>query len=430
MMKHRHLVIGSVLILTLGLGGCNWDSSLYDTYVHDDSVTRCPPGVLLTDDNGEKYIDLNTIKCYKDEMKFKSGGGKLENEPNCRSNDNAEIDCFKLQQDYRICMNFRDLMNKDTDSIWNTGSMPSIAFIQDSWNDTSSLNDSSSNYLEDYPEASEYRICPSAYNICIYNQTDFGCVHKCTVGCYLLGCMNSVNMCGQYCVDCNKEGNENTYLMRCNAHGECTAQECQPGYHLKKGEKDDQYECEENGDKACGAVDSVETSDCSTFDAKAAEYRCHDNGYCTVTKCQSGYHLKKGEKDDQYECEKNRNEACGEVNKEAIDCTKIKENSPKTCDIDTGLCNCNTENGNSHIAEAYLFIVGQNNTPYCVHQVTCSDVACHEKKAGWMDGECRLAQNSFFSLVCSATKCQDGYQLTTNSGDACGECVPIQEEEP
>ena len=72
MMKHRHLVMGSVLILNLGLGGCTWDSSLYDTYVHDDSRTRCPPGDLLTDTKGKKYIDLNTVKCYKDEIIFKS----------------------------------------------------------------------------------------------------------------------------------------------------------------------------------------------------------------------------------------------------------------------------------------------------------------------------------------------------------------------
>ena len=574
-MKHRLLVMGSVLILNLGLGGCTWDSSLYETYARNDSVTRCPPGDLLTDAEGKKYIDLSTAECYKGKIKFKSGVSNtysllkngtdgedakwrcVDAEQNCADNVADCENCPAWIEDYRMCMAFQDfegLFEKDNNT------MPSIDFIAD--------DRPTKNLRYHYAEAGKYRICPNDYNTCYYHKTNasergqFGCVSDCPLSmidaktgkCQFLcsqntcrignKCENQDQACGRDCVNCttksddpnasgykcNKHGactvktcqlgyhlkavgddqykcelntdalcgpvnaeaadcsifDANDEIYRCHANGYCTVEKCKVGWHLKKGEKEDQYVCEKNEPTLCGAVDSVETSDCSEH---AEIFSCHENGYCTVTKCDTGYHLKKGEKADQYKCEKNEDDLCGAVDSvETFDCSKAKhdthassyrcndygvctvkvcktryhlkksedaddqytceENSPTACgavdsvDIyscynvnnsanskncnDEGLCDCKmysqaspyacycyVNSSNTHYNVSYCSCLPKrldNGEPYCMKQVWCGGVACHEQD-GWLEGECYKHDNQFY---CNATACQNGYVL--NSG--------------
>ena len=435
MMKHRHLVMGSVLILNLGLGGCTWDSSLYDTYVHDDSLTRCPPGDLLTDDNGEKYIDLNTIKCYKDEMKFKSEGGESNPKPQCVLSNDGEKDCSEIK-DFLICEKYQ----QQTSEIFDKGSMPKIAFIQDLLEPTSLKS------LDDYPEASEYRICPSAYNICAYSETDFvfGCVNACSKECPLLGCMNSDNMCGKDCVNCNEKGDvPNASSYKCNKFGVCTVKDCNKNHHLKRVKSEendqlnhqsvdiDQYVCEENTDNLCGAVDSVETSDCSEFDANAESSSCRHNGYCTVTECKVGYHLTKGEKEEQYTCEKNTDEACGEVNKEAVPCSEFDANAAKYRCHENGYCTVDECQSGYHLTKGE-----KDNQKACEENrdeacgpvdgkaVNCSD-ATHDTNASIYrcnkDGACTVKVcNVGYHLKSVGDDQDDQYACEKNTDKSCG----------
>ena len=358
-MKHRHLVMGSVLILTLDLGGCTWDSSLYDTYARNDSVTRCPPGDLLTDAEGEKYIDLSTADCYKDEIKFKSGGDNtysllkneadgqktiwqcVDAEQNCKAGVADCENCPAWIEDYRMCMAFQDfegLFEKDNDT------MPSIDFIAD--------DRPTKNLRYHYAEAGKYRICPKDYNTCYYHKPDglergqFGCVSdcplsmidpntgKCQFSCSQntcrIGnkCENQDQACGRDCVNCTtKSDDPNAKSYKCNKHVACTVKTCQLGYHLKSV-GDDQYVCEANKDYLCGTVNSHETFDCSeaTHDPNASSYKCNKHGACTVKTCQRGYHLK-AVGDDQYACEANTDDLCGAVDsEETSDCSIFDAN--------------------------------------------------------------------------------------------------------
>ena len=278
--------------------------------------------------------------------------------------------------------------------------MPKIAFIADHPQD-------SNNQLKNYPDAENYRICPSDYATCSYKEVEqsveFGCIKECPKECAAIGCLNDDKHCGKDCVDCEEKGDKQNAVMACTTYGACTVKKCKSGYHLKKGEKEDQYACEENTDKSCGAVDSVETSDCSEH---AAEYRCHENGYCTVTKCEAGYHLKKGETEDQYACEENTNNLCGAV--DSVETSDCSEHAAEYRCHENGYCTVTKCQSGYHLKK------GEKEDQYACEKNTdksCAPVDSVETSDCFVFDENDELYRCHDNGYCTVTKCKVGYHL-------------------
>ena len=298
-MRRRLLVMGSVLLLVLGVEGCTWDSSLYDTYARNDSVTSCPPGKIVTDSENNKYIDLNTVKCYAQDIVFKPDKGALQslikNEIDIQMHENCVDDnqnciiekdenlgcgnCAVYIEDYRMCralQDFKDIFAEDNVT------MPSIDFIAD-YTPTKNLRDH-------YPDAGKYRICPSDYAKCYYHKDDselergqFGCVSSCP---------STMVECAGQCID------PKTNTKFCGAQGDCSGDNagkpCDEGLSCVDGTcqlvcTKDQIVCDgqcinpAKDDEHCGAKGTCDAEENTSDNYKGEE--CSSGLKCVEGQC-------------------------------------------------------------------------------------------------------------------------------------------------
>lgn len=200
----------ALLVTATALSGCNWDSSLYETYGRGNVVTQCPPGKLVpaTETDKKSYVELKTMRCYAGRVELIGEKGEtaaltrneedgswqglscVDQNQNCLSSEGGACNrCADYIDDYRICLALQDFTD-----IFENGNekMPSISFIGDFG--------STNNIVYDYPDAGKYRICPSDYGKCYYHKEDkrstspgeFGCVSSCP---------STMVECGGQCID-------------------------------------------------------------------------------------------------------------------------------------------------------------------------------------------------------------------------------------
>lgn len=235
-MKHsRSRISLCLLFVVVGLGGCSWDASLYETYARNNEVVQCPPGnLMINEDNPSlSYVDLRTLRCYSGAMTFKTsqndtsqkddheryplskneedghweGWDCVDRNQNCLAPEDGHCKaCAEIIDDYRMCLALQDFSE-----IYAEGNekMPSIAFIGDYGTTT--------NHIFDYPDAGKNRICPSDYGKCYYHKEDklstapgeFGCVSSCP---------STMVECGGQCID------PKTNEAFCGASGDCSGE--------------------------------------------------------------------------------------------------------------------------------------------------------------------------------------------------------------
>ena len=269
----------ALLVAATALSGCNWDSSLYETYGRGNVVTQCPPGKLVpaTETDKKSYVELKTMRCYAGRVELIGEKGEtaaltrneedgswqglscVDQNQNCLSSEGGACNrCADYIDDYRICLALQDFTD-----IFENGNekMPSISFIGDFG--------STNNIVYDYPDAGKYRICPSDYGKCYYHKEDkrstspgeFGCVSSCP---------STMVECGGQCID------PKTNTAFCGASEDCAGanagEACADGLSCVNGQctlvcTKDQIVCNNEcinpskDDEHCGATGTCSDSD-------------------------------------------------------------------------------------------------------------------------------------------------------------------------
>ena len=258
-------------------------------------------------------------------------------------------------------------------------------------------------------------------NGCEYNLSDHNasaCTNE-TVTCtggyencdgkYLNGCETDilgtdVANCGTCGLDCTDK--DNVLYATCHT-GQCQATQCEPGYHLSAMTADNT--CIQNTATACAAPNAVKTVDCNR-ENKASAGICGDDGICTITACQEGYHLSSTSAGNI--CLPNTLAACA-----AMDSA-----TPKDCASEhlvEGTC----ENGNcvpKRCAIGYFLnkerrpiACEPNNEKQCSPDGSATIVDCNSANNA-AQGKCGT------NGICTITACKKGYHLSsTSAGNIC-----------
>lgn len=380
-MRRRLLVMGSVLLLVLGVEGCTWDASLYDTYARNDSVTSCPPGKIATDSENNKYVDLNTLKCYAQDIEFKpdkSGLSILENNDvqmdlecvdenqNCIVYNDGDTqnkercrNCALYIEDYRMCralQDFKDIFAEDNVT------MPSIDFIADY----------NTNLLAQYPEASKYRICPSDYGKCYYHKDDsesergqFGCVSSCP---------STMVECAGQCIDPKTNNNF------CGAQGDClgenVGESCDGGLKCVKGKCI--LECQEGYIKCPKNVSELSNFEMLPESDKQCVNPLKDTDFCGATA------------------------GC----KDSMVCPEGQECRGDRCACTEGKTWCEGKDGQKGV---------------------CADLNTSNEYCGRCDTKCESDDTSERACVlgkCMIVSCKEGYEICKNDANE-NECIEV-----
>ena len=352
----RTLILTMSMLIIAQLFGCEWRDDTYTKYVTENhGLVKCPPGRVLLDDLGNRYLELDTMKCYRDRLEvldaFKAckpcvDTAELENEPGDTPSDPDDNDgdaefneaicstCQKYVQDDAVCRRMQafelPLYNPDDPKTYQPG------FIG----------------RPDIPaSADEMRtgLCPAQYSVCVFdaaeNSQQYGCVGD-------PNCTEGTQACNHICVDvqsdvnnCGRCGNSciagisNSVAASCIA-GECFVNACEPGFHPNAvdyyidasgelldytPEDPESYTkigaktvCERDDERMCGGIDCRTTAGWGTGG-------CSEDQKCFADKCAPGFHMF-NRLDDQENiwraCVADSVEACGDSE---INCAKYFE---------------------------------------------------------------------------------------------------------
>ena len=318
----RTLILTMSMLIIAQLFGCEWRDDTYTKYVTENhGLVKCPPGRVLLDDLGNRYLELDTMKCYRDRVEvldaFKAckpcvDTAELENEPGDTPSDPDDNDgdaefneaicstCQQFVQDDETCRRMQafdlPLYNPDDPKSYQLG------FIGKPDNPAST-------------DEIRYGLCPSQYAVCVFdeavNAQRYGCVGD-------PNCTEGTQACNHMCVDlqtdarnCGKCSNScyagilNSVGTSC-VMGICQVDSCEAGYHPNPEDyyidadgnlldyTPDNTEsftlvaaktvCEQDDERMCGGIDCRTTAGWS-------EGGCSDEQKCVAEKCAPGFHL-------------------------------------------------------------------------------------------------------------------------------------------
>ena len=364
MKRFRFLLVMSVVTMTaFSLSGCKWDDGSYTGYVDgNEDVISCPP-LMDMDNNGELYIPMNYIRCYR----------------NWTVPENAQIEYLT---EYKKCLNYQ----RNWDRLNGL-----LGFI---------------GYMENRPFSDGFKhdICPAEYSTCIYDEERalWGCVD----------CLPGYVKCGETCIDPLTDSNY------CGADNTC-----QNANHCASNQVCMQGKCQVN---TCAShLEFCGIDDCRNIHAKdpancgGCDYKCREHPTATAESntCLNGV--------CQYECKNDYTNCGGSKTAKDIVCIETRSfnynkehcggcNNP--CNFGEvcleGRCQLNTCSGNQT-----LCAVGDcrdtqdnpNNCGSCDHK--CSDYP--KANANFIkceSGECKY-------------RCDEGYVNINTGNDSNPECI-------
>ena len=229
-------------MLAVSLTGCKWDGENYDTYVPKQKrIVLCPPE-LQYDYNGEQFVTLDNLRCYKNRV-----------EP--------EWGAFAYPTDYNLCESYRR-MGFHFDG--------KISFIGTSSDDK-------------YSKGIEAGICPADYPVCVYRGNEWGCED----------CPTGMIKCHDICINplsdhdyCGADLNCDFYTV-CQENeicikGSCVVNDCPEG----KDKCDVDMCVDTHGDNPehCGGCNF----NCRINDNESTRSVGCSNGTC-LRECRDGY---------------------------------------------------------------------------------------------------------------------------------------------
>ena len=439
-----HALGRTLVILTLLLQSCTWDDSLYNSYVHNDTITPCPPHVQ-TDEQGNVYFQLTTLKCYENTIQY--------DETCQRGVSECDIDlCPTCSLDFTQCQHYQDLFDLYTDTSTDVryiGALinPSIDL------ETESDPDKRIGAFYDFPELVDHsvRTCPKDYPTCFYRIDTSSNVRE-KLGC-MKACDNNNIICGDNCIDpktdsqncggCNNHcvdilndacANEDPSCQNsvfqsdvaCDA-GVCVARTCADGFHRKSSSYIDPVSnqtvpttiCEPDSHTICGDslancndIEGVDTGQCV-------------NGKCQAVSCSSGFHL-----NSENTCVINTPETCGNGNNDcnASVCKHLDNLTQTQRQQCQGICNVSTCMASAcpdgtHFSQDKAFCELDTPESCGAHNVKCN----FQNGSGKCDYELIDDDDKHHTQVfCKYTLCYDGFHLFNNScePDSISACGP------
>lgn len=246
----------------------------------------------------------------------------------------------------------------------------------------------------------------------IYNES--GKITKCEKNTSSRCAPSNIKM-GEPVVDCSQKLKDNVVETGCTSAGSCYITKCAPNYHISS----DLQSCIANTKEKCGAVDSTETTNCTTIE-NSKQTQCN-GGVCVVTECSAGYHINSGKTG----CVANTDTACGAANSTSTtNCTTLANvaNGYGKCTVSTGVCNVTKCNSGYHIKSGSTACESNSDTA-CGAENSTSTTNCTtlaNVASGY--GKCTVSTG-----VCSVTKCNSGYHLNSgktgcvaNTNTSCG----------
>ena len=423
-MKHRYFFAFSVAIFAMGLGGCKWDSGLYDDLTNDGQVTSCPGFEQLVMSNGmicKKGIDY----------------------ANCSNVDISECDkCSEIRRlkqafDNGICpKNF--ICNESEKQCW-TGILECEENV---CNKTQECKNADNRCGEECLDCNTENNaskgnCDVKKGIC----TITACAltfHMVEDGGKISCAKNTFEQCGkQDSTVTNNCKNEGTMNGTCD-DGKCIATECAASHYLIGGA------CVENTETTCGSS----TNDCTQL-AGWVGGSCV-GGKCVATSCAQNHCLNKGTcvhgAMNALACGVNRNEPCQNCAKDDMRCANgictessceenVCDRGDGKCENDTSRCgmgclNCsNDSNATAGICDAKGECVATACKPdHHLKDGKCdSDTvdACGSpdnictKLDGWVSGDC-VGKKCIANVCLSEYHLDDGVCVKDNA-NVCGE---------
>ncbi len=230
--------------------------------------------------------------------------------------------------------------------------------------------------------------------------------------------------CGASMQDCTKIGNiANSSSVYCE-QGVCRVSNCAVNFHLSG----DQKSCVGNTTSACGATNSVTTTNCTGIAniASASSVSCNA-GVCLVSACAPSYHIKS----NRTGCEANSNSSCApSTSNSPVNCSN--NSVEKTCIPSTGKCACSSDgskvlnyDGNACVIKAcqgypgvlagelreYNYYSGSSVSDYRCYATSCN--SGYKQYVSGSSATCR-------PLYSSHNPCTDlGYRYNTNCSGYC-----------
>ena len=102
--------------------------------------------------------------------------------------------------------------------------------------------------------------------------------------CSLANCVNSSAQCGPECISC--DGLLHAKKSSClSDEGQCSVTECEEGFHISQ----DETFCEMNSSKKCASRTSSDVKNCSEVFPNSGETYCDRYGKCWLKTCQEGF---------------------------------------------------------------------------------------------------------------------------------------------
>ena len=433
----------ALLVAATALSGCNWDTSLYETYGRGNVVTQCPPGEIVPATATEAiHVELKTMRCYAGRVELIGEKGEtaaltrneedgswqglscVDQNQNCLSSEGGACNrCADYIDDYRICLALQDFTD-----IFENGNekMPSISFIGDFG--------STNNIVYDYPDAGKYRICPSDYGKCYYHKEDkrstspgeFGCVSSCP---------STMVECGGQCID------PKTNTAFCGASEDCVGanagEACADGLSCVNGQctlacTKEQVICSEPVlNESTGEVLKDETTGDDLFTNRCVDLQKDDDhcGECQH-KCAPGLNCIDGK--CVLECLEGMIKCPNDVNltPDAFDsllenekqCINPLKNS-EFCGAAAGCLDYETCNEDQVCQGTCVCLSGRQLCgSHCVDLNTSND------HCGGCNQKCEsdeISEKTCIQGKCITTKCKiEGYELCKNNSNI-SECIDI-----
>ncbi|MBQ9817945.1 MAG: hypothetical protein IJM59_10855 [Proteobacteria bacterium] len=195
----------------------------------------------------------------------------------------------------------------------------------------------------------------------------------------------------------------NSATTNCS-NGTCYVSNCAGGYHLNSAKT----QCVANSNTACAATNSSTTTNCTATIANAATTAC-TNGSCTVSKCNTGYHLNSA----KTKCVVNSDTSCAATNSSsAVNCNTTITNSVTTACSSAGSCTVSKCASGYHLNSAKTKCVANSNTA-CASTTSSDAVNCSTSIKNSETTKCSS------SGTCQVTKCVKNYHINSSAQTSC-----------